>query len=398
MTGAAAPGTAATARLYSGPFMALCVAAFLGFSCFGIVNPVIPVVILEGGGDAFMVGVIVAVYSIPSILLRPFMGRLVDEWSRWRVILIGAASLGLSSFLYLLPGLGFMALVRVLNGSAFAAFNTGGTASMAALAPTSRRAEAASVYNLMPSLAYMVAPAAGLLLLGAFGAGLVFVVAGIAGLGAAAVIAFGPLRQVPYEAAPARKTTLRNLLERSAVLPMAIEFLRVTTNVLFFVYPPVWAAQRGIPVADLALYYPIVGAALVLSRLVVGRRLDRFSRGVAILLGAAGGAIGILLAAGADTVLWLTVAGAVFAVGSSFISPTSAAMAIDRADPQRRGTAMATYSMGFPLGNGAGALLWGTLISLFGFAMPWLVALLTMAGIAVLVWSARDELLATRPT
>jgi MFS family permease len=380
-------------RLYGSTFIALCFAVFLGFCCFGIVNPVLPIVILELGGDAFLVGVIVAMYSIPSILLRPLMGRLVDEWSRWKVILLGAAGLGLSSFLYLLPGLGFMAMVRVLNGSSFAAFNTGGTASLAALAPPARRGEAAAIYNLMPSLAYMIAPAVGLLLLGAFGAGPVFVTAGTVGLAGAALIALGPLRSAAFSAAPARRTTWRNILERTAILPMLIEYLWVSTNVLFFIYPPVWADARGIPVAELAVYYPIVGGVLVLSRIIVGRRLDRFSRGAAVLIGAAGGTIGILLASVSDTVLLLTIAGAIFSASSSFISPTAAAMAIDRADPQRRGGAMATYSMGFPLGNGSGALLWGAVIAAFGFPAPWLVALLTMAGIAVLVWSARAELL-----
>lgn len=396
MTQTTVPPDAGDDRLYSSTFVALCTAVFLGFCCFGIVNPVLPVVILELGGDAFLVGVIVAVYSIPSVLLRPFMGRLVDEWSRWKVILLGAAGLGLSSFLYLLPGLGFMAMVRILNGSSFAAFNTGGTASLAALAPPARRGEAAAIYNLMPSLAYMIAPAIGLLLLGAFGAGPVFVTAGSVGLAGAAVIALGPLRHASFSAAPARKTTWRNILERSAVLPMLIEYLWVSTNVLFFIYPPVWADTRGIPVADLAVYYPVVGGVLVLSRIIIGRRLDRFSRGAAVLIGVAGGTLGILLASVSDTVLLLTFAGAVFSASSSFISPTAAAMAIDRADPQRRGGAMATYSMGFPLGNGSGALLWGAVIATFGFPAPWLVALLTMVGIVALVWSARDELMRPR--
>jgi MFS family permease len=391
-----ATSDAGSERLYDRTFITLCAAVFLGFCCFGIVNPVLPIVILEQGGDAFLVGIIVAVYSIPSILLRPFMGRLVDEWSRWKVILFGAAGLGLSSFLYLLPGLGFMAMVRILNGSSFAAFNTGGTASLAALAPNARRGEAAAIYNLMPSLAYMIAPAIGLLLLGAFGAGPVFVAAGSVGVLGAAVIALGPLRRVAFAAAPSRRITWRNLLERSAVLPMLIEYLWVSTNVLFFIYPPVWADARGIAVSELALYYPVVGAVLVISRVVIGRRLDRFTRGIAVLIGAGGGVIGILLASVSDTVLVLTIAGAIFSASSSFISPTAAAMAIDRADPQRRGGAMATYSMGFPLGNGTGALVWGAVIAVLGFPVPWFLALLTMAGISALVWSARDELLRPR--
>jgi MFS family permease len=384
--------------LYSQAFMALCSAVFLGFCCFAIVNPVIPVVILEMGGDAFLVGLLVAAYSIPSILLRPFMGRLVDEWSRWRVLVLGAAGLGLSSFGYLVPGLLAMAVVRLLNGSSFAAFNTSGNATLATLAPPARRGEAAAIYNLMPSLAYMIAPAVGLLLLGALGAGAAFLAAGLLGSAGALVISFGPLREPGPAVAPSRSGTWRNLLDRNALLPMTFEFLWVTTNVLFFVFPPVWADARGIPVAELAYYYPIVGGVLVVSRLVLGRRLDRWSRGAAILAGAAGGIVAIILAAAADNVAVLTLAGALYAGSSSLVSPTAAAVAIDRADPQRRGAAMATYSMGFPLGNGFGALLWGFIIAAFGFPAPFLIAILTMIVLAALVWPARGGLLTPHPS
>ena len=383
-------------RLYSRAFIALCTAIFLGFACFGMVNPVIPVVVLEAGGDAFLVGIVVGVYSIPSILLRPLMGRLTDEWSRWRVLLMGATGLGLSTFVYLVPGLPAIFVTRLLNGSSFAAFNTGGNASMAALTPPARRAEAAAIYNLMPSLAFMVAPAAGLLLLARFGASVAFAAAAFLGIAAALVIGLGPLRHMVETRAPSRRSTWRNLIERRAVLPMVLEFLWVSTNVLFFVFPPVWAVARDIPIAELTLYYPIVGGVLVLSRMILGRRLDRWSRGAAILAGAAFGAVAIVVAAFADTVLLLTVAGATFGASSSLVSPTAAAIALDRADPERRGITMATYSMGFPLGNGFGALLWGFVIGGLGFPAPFFVALLTMAGIAGLVWLSRADLF-TRP-
>jgi MFS family permease len=384
--------------LYSRPFIALCTAIFLGFCCFGMVNPIIPIVVLEAGGDAFLVGIVVGVYSIPSILLRPLMGRLVDEWSRWRVLVIGATGLGLSTFVYLVPGLAAIFVTRLLNGSSFAAFNTGGNASMAALTPAARRGEGAAIYNLMPSLAFMVAPAVGLILLANYGAGAAFTAAAGLGLGAALVIGLGPLRGMIETRAPARATTWRNLIERRAVLPMIVEFLWVSTNVLFFVFPPVWAVARDIPIAELTLYYPVVGIVLVASRVIIGRRLDRWSRGAAILTGAAFGSVAIALASLADTVLLLTIAGSLFGASSSLVSPSAAAIALDRAEPERRGITMATYSMGFPLGNGIGALSWGFVIGAFGFPAPFFVALLTMVGIAALVWAARADLLRRPPS
>ena len=394
------PQTARSARptLFGRAFVALCITVLLGFGCFAMLTPVIPVIVLRLGGDAALVGLVVALHSIPSLLLRPFMGRLVDAWSRWRVFLGGAVLLFVSTFLHLLPGLALLFGVRLLNGVAFSAFNTAGNATLAALAPPSRRGEAAGIYNLMPNLAFMIAPAVGLILLERIGPAIVFIVAGLLGAAGTLVAASGTIRnaarQSAYVAGPG--SSLAGLIDRRALLPMLTEFLWIAVATLFLVFPPVWAEERGIPLADLTLYYPAVGAVLVVSRIAIGRVIDRVPRGLAILAGAAIGGIALLVASTAETVLALTVAGSIHAIGSSAVSPMAAALAIDRAEPGRQGATMATYSMGFPLGNGVGALTWGLVITAVGFPAPFLLALGALACIAALVWSARAELLGVR--
>jgi MFS family permease len=99
------------------------------------------------------------------------------------------------------------------------------------------------------------------------------------------------------------------------------------------------------------------------------------------------------VASTADSVLTLTIAGSIFAFGTTFISPVAMALAIDRSDPQRRGAAMATYSLGYQLGFGLGSLMWGILISAAGFPAPFLVGLVSMAGIAFIIFHARADLM-----
>jgi predicted MFS family arabinose efflux permease len=60
------------------------------------------------------------------------------------------------------------------------------------------------------------------------------------------------------------------------------------------------------------------------------------------------------------------------------------ALAIDRANPARRGTAMATYSMWFQVGNGLGAATAGLAADLFGLRAMYLLALVPpVAGLAL---------------
>ena len=394
LSGSGRPAGPPPAPLYTRPFLALCVVVLLGFCSFSLVTPIIPVMVIDAGGDAAVAGLIVAIFSIPSVLMRPFFGRLVDEWSKTRVLAIGIGGLAISSLLYLLPGLTAMAGVRLLHGTAWGAFNTGGNSTLADIAPAERRGEASGVYGLMPGLSQMVMPALGLALLGALGTPWPFLMAAVLALVGTAIATFGPRPTPRARSGPGpRPRGLGSLLERRVLLPMALEFLWMSTNCLFFIFPPVWARERGIPIESLALYYPALGIAMVGARLVIGPRLDRVARGWPVMLGAGLGALALLVAIAADDVAVLTVGGVLYAIAASLTSPVHLAIAMDRATPDRIGAAMATYSLGYQLGLGIGSAAYGVVISLAGFPAPFVIGVGAMALMVGAIVTARADLL-----
>jgi hypothetical protein len=85
-----AAADAASPPLYDRRFITLCTVVFLGFSSFAVIGPVLPILVLELGGNAALVGLIVAIYRVPSVLVRPFLGRLVDTWNQRGVWLLGS--------------------------------------------------------------------------------------------------------------------------------------------------------------------------------------------------------------------------------------------------------------------------------------------------------------------
>jgi MFS family permease len=364
----------ASARLYGPPYLALLAVTLLGFASYSIVQTVLPLYVLELGGNATVVGFVVAAFSFPSVALRPVVGRLVDEWSRRGVHLAGTICLGVAGFLYMAPSVGAVLLTRVVHGVGWAAFNTGGGTAVAELAPATRRGEAAGMYNLMPGIANMVMPAAGLLLLASQGFVATFLAAGLIGLLAAVILWFGPLPPDRKAAGRERAGVWSSLVERQALLPMSLEFLFTLTTTLFWVYPPVFARALDIPVEQLTNYYVLVGVAVVLSRLIAGRYMDRLARRTALLLGAAMTACALATAGLATSVAVLALAGIFHAIATSLITPAAMAIAIEGSRDDRRGAAIATYSLGYQLGIGAGGFLWGAVIDAFGFPGPYLVA------------------------
>ena len=64
------------------------------------------------------------------------------------------------------------------------------------------------------------------------------------------------------------------------------------------------------------------------------------------------------------------------------------AMAMDRSRPERRGAAMASYSMAFQLADGGGSLLCGVLIEVAGYPATYLVV--ALAPVVSLLLVARN--------
>jgi len=151
----AAPAAAPRAPLYTVPFVGVLLVTFLVFAQNFIIQPVIPLLILDHGGDAALVGIVFAVFSIPSVVLRPWIGRLADRFGARRVLLAGTLGLGAAGPAYLSGSLPAIVVNRVLHGTAWAAVNTGGPSLMARLAPPTRRGEAAGMFDLMPGVAQL---------------------------------------------------------------------------------------------------------------------------------------------------------------------------------------------------------------------------------------------------
>jgi MFS family permease len=379
-------GSSPEARLYELPFLALLAAVFLGFSNNGILQPVLPLFILDQGGDATLVGALLLTFTLPSIILRPFIGYFIDTRATALTFKLGAIGLGIAGFLYLLPGLPGVFLARASHGAAWAAFNTAGNAALAELAPPLRRAEASGMYNLMSNLAQLLAPASGLILLAAYGFTGPFVAAGLIGCVAGIIVTAGAIgRHVDPPSGSSRSGFWSGLFDRGALLPMFVGLVWVAAQTLFVVYPPVFAAELGLPISDLTIYYPVFGGALIAARLIARRATDRFPRFHVLAVGIGVGIVALGVATAANTIAGLLLAACLFAVGSSATSTIATAIAIDRADPSRRGAAMATFSLGYPLGLGLGGAVWGLMIDGFGYPAPFLGALLALVVVLVIV-------------
>lgn len=378
--------------------VALLVAVGLGWSAELLVQATLPLLILDRGGDASLVGLVAGVYAIPSLVMRPVIGRRIDRVGHGLVHQIGAALLAIAPLGYLVPSAVVLPFARLGQGLGWAMYGTANNFVLVRLAPPMKRGQASGYFNVMWALGLLCGPPIGLALYAGVGREAPFVVASLfaaAGLITATILRrltpavhLDAARSTGETGAGNRLPTSRvrrgigTLLEPTAVPTMLILAAFMAGQTLFFSFAPVYARAIGEPDQVLSWYFPIYGVVLVLGQLLTGRGSDRFGRRRTIILGSCLGAIGLMVAAVGGTWTLFTFGGACFALAAAIVLPATAAATIDRVPPDRAGVGMATFSMGYAIAAGIGGATWGVLIDAHGFLPPF-VAAIALQGMCV---------------
>ena len=347
---------------------------FLAFGMEAGVRALIPLLVLDRGGDAVMVGIAATAYSLPALLFRPFIGSVVDSWRHRLMYRAGALASAIIPVLVLLPGIPTIIVVRFLTGTSWGFFTVSNHSLLAKMAPANRRAEASGIFQSMPAMGQLVLPGLAVALYTSTGHETVPVlVAALMGLGAFALVM---RMHVPQPTRPAagdeRVSLVQRIFEPSAIPPTVILITSFSAYSIFTVFAPVYVVTHlGAPVELLAVYYPIFGLAQAISQPIFGRFADRLGRAASITLGASLAAVALLVAAirveGLPEMVTFTLAAVIYALAQSFVNPTISAAVMERAPKHRVGSAMATWSIGFQFATGTSSLLWGAIIATWGF-------------------------------
>lgn len=366
--------------IWTPTFTLLCSAQFLGYAQHAVLTPVLPLYVTYLGGSAFMVGLVLAAFAATSVVVRPVVGHWADSWNEAGVMISGLLFQGVSIFICFLPFVGAAMLANALRGIGWAGLNTGGYSLLALTAPESRRGEASGLYSGVQSASAILFPALALWLLqvsfGGFGG--VFVISAIFSFAGAALGAI-MARNVPH-AAPrniAPETTRQwwyeifHFVERDILLPSIILFWLNISLPSITNFSVLYARDLG--VMNFGTFFIVLGVTSLLGRPLLGRLSDKFGRDRSIAAGFVLQLAALLLITTVANLFGMIIAGALYMMGNALGSSTTLALAVERADPRRRGKAMATFSVAYPLSYGVGSLITGSAVEVAGYTGMFLV-------------------------
>ena len=366
--------TAKPDSLWTRTFLLLCAAQFLGYAQNAMLAPILPLYVTQLGGSPFIVGMVLATFAATSVIIRPLVGHWADRWSEAGVMIAGLLFQGASIFFCFIPWIGTTMLANGLRGIGWGGLNTGGYSLLAHIAPQSRRGEASGVYSGVQSASSILFPAFALWLLqvwfggftAAFLATAIFSWIGAA-LGATMA------RHVTHRARSNASSELSRQWWREIFHFIELDILLPSVMLLWLNlslpsitnFSVLYARELGI--INFGSFFIVVGVTSLLARPLLGRHSDKKCRELSIAAGFGLQIIGLLAITTVSTLAGMISCGMLYMLGNALGSSTTLALALERADPERRGKQMATFSIAYPLSYGVGSLLTGSTVEVAGY-------------------------------
>ncbi|MGI6090099.1 MAG: MFS transporter [Saccharofermentanales bacterium] len=376
-------------RLWTRQFILITFINLLIFFGFQLITPTLPVHIKNLGAGDNMVGWVNGVFTIATLLIRPFIGVGLDRLGRKGIFLSGLlVFIAITASYTWLSTVALILFFRFIHGFGWGALNTAANTIATDIIPVSRFGEGMGYFTLASNVAMAISPSIGLYIIAkcSFQAASLLS-SGLLLLGLVFSFAL-KYRRIEQQDQPIKKAAL---FEKTAIRPSIIIFFVTITYGVVNSFLALYAIERGI--ANGGMFFTVMAIALVVSRPVFGMVVDRFNYGYAIIPGLLSIIFSMSVLAQTSTLSLLLVSGAAYGVGFGAAQTSLQAMAVSEAPRDRLGAANSTFFTAFDSGIGVGSILLGNVAAAFGYSKMflWSIAPVVLALLLFLFLTGRAK-------
>lgn len=213
--------------LWTKDFILITLANLFIFLGFQMLMPVLPVYATKLGGTEAMAGLVVGIFTLSTVLIRPIAGRFLDGQGRKGVYFIGLAIFIACVFAYIwAPTVLILLLIRFFHGFGWGSSSTASSTIATDIIPKPRLGEGMGYFGLTSTLAMAVSPALGLAIMSRFGFSQVFIISATS-----VIIAFLVATPIKFhKPTPGKEGSgTKSFFEKSAITPATIIFFVTMT-------------------------------------------------------------------------------------------------------------------------------------------------------------------------
>jgi len=358
--------------------------AFFAQLTFTVANhiliPTLPIYLSRLDSRETEIGVLIGVFTVSSLVLRPFTGKMLLRTPEKKMMTIGALLFGLSSIGYLvaLPFWPFF-LVRIFQGIGYAFFYTASFTLIANISPEAHRGQSLSYFLLALNISLALGPSLGMLLINRFDFTTLFLVSLGLSLGSFLIISKLGKRQV----APLEDSSIASsfFISRKALPASTMGFFFFFIWGALTAFFPLYAIRHG--VVNPGLFFTTIAIMLISSRVLGARVSDLYSSEKVILPCLITLIVSVAIIAFSKTLSMFVLAALIWGMGHAFFYPSLAVYILDRVGSSRS-LAMGTLTAMTDLGIFMGPVVMGVVIQFTSYPIMFLC--LSLVGIFSLIY------------
>ena len=365
-------------KLRISPFILLCIMGGLAiFSSTMAKNPVLPLFIRALDVPMGTVGFIAAASTVVGIIVSLPAGVLSDIIGRRRVVLIAAVVFATAPFLYLLVSQPWhLVLVRIYHGFATAIL---GPVAMAAVADTfdEKRGERMGWYSSATMVGRFLAPVVGGALIFGNDFRWVYIATGVIGTMALLAAVRLPLSKATSDSVGRALKRGRSeiwsdiktiLTHRGILTTSAIEAVQYFAFGCLEVFLPIYLSEQArFSTLEIGSLFTIQIVVATLTKPIMGRFSDKYSRVPVIIAGLLFGGITMVFMTYSDNYLLLAVLIGFFGLGLATVTASTSALVADLSKASSHGGALGVLSSVMDIGHSTGPMVGGLLISALNY-------------------------------
>lgn len=348
-------------KLWNLSYILVLIVSTLSSFSFYMVATIMSKYLVSLGATIAFAGFVVGLFSITSLVCRPFCGVMADRLNNIWLLIISNALMSVGLIGFAVSGsMPLMILFRVLNGVGFSISGTVQMALIVHFIPRDRTGEGIGYMGISQLIGSACAPALGLEIADRMGMSATFVAAALLPLTACVMLLF--LRNLqPARNSEKKRITFSDILDVKA-LPFTIPYSTFSfTNGVINGYLVMFADLHGI--AGVSVYFTLYAVAVFLVRPFSGKLMDRKGLRYTVFPGTLLCAASLFLL-GFSKALWMILAtGILRALGQGSAQPSLQAGCINRVGRDRSGVATSTYFLGGDIGQGIGPMVGGFLLA-----------------------------------
>jgi predicted MFS family arabinose efflux permease len=375
--------------IYRGPLAIAFATSIAAVSGANLLHPVLPVLAADLKVDEAQIGLVMAAFTAPAIVLAPLFGILADLRGRRWLLVFGLTVFGLAgAAAALAPSYEWLLILRAVQGIGASALLPLTIVLISDILPDDREIRGQGIKVALDRVAMIVLPLIGgaLAILSWRVAFLPFLL--IVVLAVAAYLWMPETNKGEHDSLKdylAR--TSRAIREPRLTLAFATGFLRFFLDYGLYTYLPIIAALRyGASPAVIGILIAMSAVGSIITAISIGRIYGRVATETLLAVAFFASAIGVVLPATGAPVWLIAIGILLFGLGNGLISPLQKSLMTRRTPPELRGGVIAVDRVIQQIAKSAAPALLGALLLVAPLeALFWIMAAMSALGTLTLI-------------